>query len=407
MGGPAHALTVASSPIPLSMPFIIATAAGLPEHHYPQAELTAQIQALWASEGVNLDRVGSLHANTTIETRYTAEPRERYLEMDGWADLNEAYLRDAVSMGERALVALMDQVEIGFQDVAHLAFFSTTGIAVPSVDARLMNRLPFAPTLKRTPVYGLGCAAGAAGLGRVADYLAGHPTEAAIALTVETCSLTIQTHDTSVANLIATGLFGDAAAAVLMVGDEHPLAGRNASAGRPMPLARAPRASGDSQPVPVEDVDVRVSGTAPAPRVVGTRSVFFPGTERHMGWDVTDAGMKIVLSGDVPTTARTGLRTHVEAFLAEHGLVVSDVGRFLCHPGGPKVVDAIEDGLGLEAGRLDDTRDLLRRVGNVSSTSVLLLLDEALRTAAEPAGTWGLVLAMGPGFGAELVLVRW
>ena len=392
------------------MPSIVASAAGLPEHHYPQAELTAQIQALWAPERINLGRVGSLHENTTIETRYTAEPRERYLEMDGWADLNEAYLRDAVGMGERVLVALMDQVDLGFEDIHHLAFFSTTGIAVPSIDARLMNRLPFAPTLKRTPVYGLGCAAGAAGIARVADYLAGHPTEAAIALTVETCSLTIQTHDVSVANMIATGLFGDAAAAVLLVGDDHPLAARNASAGRPAPLAEAPasarRASGDGAAVPVESVTVR-TGAAPAPRVVDTRSVFFPGTERHMGWDVTDAGMKIVLSGDVPETARTALRPHVEAFLAEHGLTIPDVGRWLCHPGGPKVVDAIEEGLGLDAGRLDDTRSLLRRVGNVSSTSVLLLLDEALRAAAEPAGTWGLMLAMGPGFGAELVLLRW
>ena len=213
------------------MPSIIATAAGLPEHRYPQTELTAQLQSLWAGEGVNLGRVASLHANTTIETRYTAEPRERYLEMEGWADLNGAYLRRAVDMAERAVVALMAQVELDLADLAHLAFFSTTGVSVPSIDARLMNRLPFAPTLKRTPVYGLGCAAGAAGLARVADYLAGHPAEAAVVLAVETCSLTIQPGDVSVANLIATGLFGDAAAAALMVGDAHPLAAVNASAG--------------------------------------------------------------------------------------------------------------------------------------------------------------------------------
>ncbi len=391
----------------LLLPSIIATAAGLPNHKYPQAELTAQVQALWAPEGINVDRVASLHTNTTIETRYTAEPRERYLEMDGWADLNEAYLRDAVDMAERAVVALMAQVSIDLEDVAHLAFFSTTGIAVPSIDARLMNRLPFAPTLKRTPVYGLGCAAGAAGIARVSDYLEGHPTEAAIALTVETCSLTIQPRDMSVANMIATGLFGDAAAAVLMVGDDHPLARVNASAGRTAPLAAVSASRGDSAAVSLDDLEVRTSRTAPAPRVLATRSVFFPGTERHMGWDVTDAGMKIVLSGDVPKTARDALRPHVEAFLTEHGLTIEDIGRWLCHPGGPKVVDAIEDGLGLEAGRLDDTRDLLRRVGNVSSTSVLLLLDEAMRAAVEPAGTWGLVLAMGPWFGAELVLIQW
>lgn len=378
------------------MPSIVATASGLPDHHYPQAVLTGQLQDLWADRGVNLGRVASLHENTTIETRYTAEPRERYLEMAGWAGLNEAYLRDAVDLSERALTALMEQVPIGFDDVAHLAVFSTTGIAVPSLDARLMNRLPFAPTLKRLPVYGLGCAAGAAGVARVADYLTGHPDEAAIALTVELCSLTIEPTDTSIANVIACGLFGDAAAAVLLVGDRHPLAAANASAGRPLALATG----GDGAPT-------AQAARGPAARVVDTRSVFFPGTERHMGWDVTDDGMRIVLSGGVPATAREALRPHVEAFLAEHDLSIGDVGRFLCHPGGPKVVDAIEEGLGLEPGRLDDTRSLLRRVGNVSSTSVLLLLDEAMRIAAEPAGTWGLMLAMGPGFGAELVLLRW
>lgn len=379
------------------MPQILATAPGLPDFHYPQAELTAQLQELWSDRGVNLDRVANLHANTTIETRYTAEPRERYLEIAGWQGLNAAYLRRAVDLGERAILGLMEQVEMDLADVAHLAVFSTTGIAVPSLDARLMNRLPFSAGLKRLPVYGLGCAAGAAGVARVADYLVGHPTEAAIALTVELCSLTIEPGDTSVANLIACGLFGDAAAAVLMVGDAHPLAGQNASAGRPLALGET---GGDSAPTPAP-------AHAPALHVVDSRSVFFPGTERHMGWDVTDAGMKIVLSGDVPKTAREALRPHVEAFLAEHDLTISDVGRWLCHPGGPKVVDAIEEGLGLDSGRLDDTRSLLRRVGNVSSTSVLLLLDEAQRIAAEPAGTWGVMLAMGPGFGAELVLLRW
>ena len=389
------------------MPSIVATAAGLPAHRHPQAQLTEQVQALWADAGVNLGRVASLHTNTTIEARYTVEPLARYAEMDGWADFNAAYLRAATDLAERALVALLDQADLAFEDVAHLAVFSTTGVAVPSLDARLMNRLPFAPTLKRTPVYGLGCAGGAAGVARVADYLAGHPTEAAVAVAVETCSLTVHAGDTSVANQIATGLFGDAAAAVLLVGDGHPLAGRNASAGRPAPLATPPGASGDGAAGSPGDVAVREGGAGPGPRVVASRSVFFPNTERHMGWDVTDAGMRIVLSGDVPRTAREELRPHVEAFLGEHGLGIGDVGRWLCHPGGPRVVDAIEDGLGLAPGRLDDTRSLLRRVGNVSSASVLLLLDEAMRAAAEPAGTWGLMLAMGPGFGAELVLLRW
>jgi alkylresorcinol/alkylpyrone synthase len=227
------------------------------------------------------------------------------------------------------------------------------------------------------PLFGLGCVAGAVGTARIADYLVGHPAEAAVFLAEEFCSLTIQKHDVSIANLIACGLFGDGAGVVVMVGDEHPLA--------------RPAGGADRRPMP---------------EVVDTRSVFFPDTEHFMGWEIKETGMQIVLSADVPEASRTLLAEHVEAFLGDHGLHIDDVGRWVCHPGGPKVIEAIEEGLGVNGTSLQRSRDVLREVGNVSSVSVLLILDEVMREAPPP-GTWGLMMAMGPAFCAELVLFRW
>lgn len=217
---------------------------------------------------------------------------------------------------------------------------------------------------------------GVAGLARVADYLQGHPDEAAILLAIELCSLTIQPDDYSVADLIASGLFGDGAAAVLLVGDQHPLAGTG-------------------------------------PRVVANRSCFFPDTEEVMGWEVTDNGFKVVLNAAVPDLARDRLRPLVTAFLAEHNLALADVDHWIAHPGGPKVIEALEEGLGLEARALQLTRQSLTEVGNLSSASVLLILKETLaRRRAAPAGEAtagdiGLMLAMGPAFCAELALLQW
>jgi len=220
-------------------------------------------------------------------------------------------------------------------------------------------------------VFGLGCAAGAAGIAHVSDVLAGRPRAAALLLCVELCSLTFQREDLSMTNLIATGLFGDGAACVLMVGDEHPLA------------------------------------RGVAPRVEATRSLLFPNTEDVMGWEVIDAGFRVVLSKGVPQIARTELPGAVRNFLDEQRLRTRDVARWIAHPGGPAVIAAMEQGLELAPGTLDDSRESLARTGNLSSASVLVILKRALEAKAPSAGAPGLLLAMGPGFAAELVLLRW
>jgi alkylresorcinol/alkylpyrone synthase len=274
-------------------------------------------------------------------------------------------------LGEQVVCALLDQVNLDPEEIDLIAFTSITGIAVPSIDARLMNLIAFSPYLKRMPLFGLGCMGGAAGIARLADYLVGHPDEAAILLSIELCSLTIQRQDLSVENMISSGLFGDGAAAVLMTGSQHPLA----------------------QPG--------------YPRVVDTRSVFFPKTEHIMGWDIQDSGFKVLLSSDVSSVVESNLKPALTGFLASQGLSIGDITHWLVHPGGPKVIQAVETGLGLTGNDLELSREVLAFAGNISSASVLMVLEKLISQHRTVEGDYGLLMAMGPAFNAELVLLQW
>jgi alkylresorcinol/alkylpyrone synthase len=215
---------------------------------------------------------------------------------------------------------------------------------------------------------------GAAGIARTADYLQGHPQEAVILFAVELCSLTIQRDDLSLANLVASGLFGDGAAAVLMVGDDHPFAQRM----RPG-----------------------------LPRVIDSQSQFFPETEHIMGWDVTNSGFKVLLSADIASLAHSEVRPSMEDFLGRHDLTIADIDHWLVHPGGPRVIQALEDGLGLPDEALTLSWETLAEAGNISSASVLVILDKTLKRIQPKAGEYGVLMAMGPAFSAELVLLKW
>jgi alkylresorcinol/alkylpyrone synthase len=351
------------------MPHIVGVSTAFPPHYYPQAELTQALLYLsQEQQGLDAARVRKLFAAVKVEGRHLALPLERYAQLDGFGERNREWLKAALELGERAVSECLAQAGLAPTDVHLFTSSSVTGLAVPSIEARLMNRLGFAADCRRVPLFGLGCVAGAAGIARANDYLEGHPTHAALLLCVELCSLTFQPDDMSVANLIACGLFADGAACVLLVGDDHPLAGK----------AKL--------------------------RIEATRSVLFPNTEAVMGWEIVDSGFRIVLSGEVPELARTALAHGIRAFLSEHGLHPSQITRWVAHPGGPAVIDAMEGGLELPHGALDRSRDCLARIGNLSSASVLVILQESL--AADPSRGPALLLAMGPGFCAELVLLR-
>lgn len=312
-----------------------------------------------------LDR---LHRSARVNARHTALRLDQYEDLKDFGAVNDAFIAGAVPLGAEAVGAALDAAELSPRDVDLLMFTSVTGIAAPSVDARLVGRLGLRPDVKRVPVFGLGCVAGAAGVARLHDYLLGRPGDVAVLLSVELCSLTFQRDDVSSANLVATALFGDGAAAVVACGARR-------------------RATG--------------------PVVVDTRSQLYPDTQQAMGWDITGSGFRIVLDASVPDLVRENLAGDVDGFLADNGLTRKDITAWVCHPGGPKVLEAVEEVLELPAEALDMTWRSLAAVGNLSSSSVLHVLRDTLVERPPPSGTFGLLLAMGPGFCSELVLLRW
>ncbi|HXO21012.1 MAG TPA: 3-oxoacyl-[acyl-carrier-protein] synthase III C-terminal domain-containing protein [Thermoanaerobaculia bacterium] len=347
---------------------IAAVGKALPPHYYDQETLLAALKRRWSLRHFNPERLERLHKNVLVGGRHLALPIAEYDGLTTWGKANSAWIRVAQEVGEAAVRDALARASLAPADVDALLFVTVTGVATPSIDALLMNRLGLPPRVKRMPIFGLGCVAGAAGIARAADYVRAYPDQVAVLLSVELCSLTLQRQDLSIPNLIASGLFGDGAAAVLVVGDERAAAG---------------------------------------PRIVGSRSIFYPHSERVMGWDISEEGFRIVLSADVPQVVRDHLRGDVDSFLADHGLTRRDIRSWVCHPGGPKVLEAMEETLELPAGALDVTWKSLREVGNLSSTSVLLVLADTLESHRPPPGSHGMLLAMGPGFCSELVLLQW
>jgi alkylresorcinol/alkylpyrone synthase len=295
---------------------------------------------------------------------------EEYHELD-FGQANDAFIRVGTEIGAEAIQQALDEAGLSPTDVDAIIFTTVTGIAAPSIDARLVNRLGFRSDIKRMPIFGLGCVAGTAGIARLADFLRGWPDKVAILLSVELCSLTIQRSDLSIPNLIASGLFGDGSAAVVAVGRKHPLA------------------DGSS------------------PRVISSQSRFYPDTERVMGWDIGSNGFKIVLSPEVPSLVREHLADDVHAFLDEQGLTLDSIQSWVCHSGGPKVLQAVESALSLDDDALRLSWRSLEEVGNLSSASVLFVLRDTILERRPPPGSLGMMVAMGPGFCAELVLLEW
>lgn len=358
---------------------ILSVGRAFPPHYYDQDRLLEALRTYWAREHYNPDRLDRLHRNVLVGGRHLALPLEGYERLTGFGDANDAWIEVAQDVGERAVREALERAALDVDRVDALFSTTVTGIATPSLDARLMNRLGLPPRVRRTPLFGLGCVAGAAGIARAADYVRAYPEQVAVLLSVELCSLTLQREDLSVPNLIATGLFGDGAAAVV-------IAGENVAAG-------------------LED-----TGSKTGPQVLASRSIFYPDSEEVMGWEISERGFQIVLSADVPQVVEEHLRRDVDAFLDDHGLTRADIGSWVCHPGGPKVLEAMERSLELPDGALDLTWHSLREVGNLSSTSVLLVLRDTLDAAdgeRPTPGTRGLLLALGPGFCSELVLLEW
>jgi alkylresorcinol/alkylpyrone synthase len=348
-------------------PRIAGTAVAFTAHRYGQ-EQVANALTEFAEPGF------ARFAQTSgVEHRNLALPLERYPKMSGFTEANAAYLEVAVELGEQALRRALDAAHVRPDEVDAIVAVSSTGVAVPTIDARIASSVGLRPDVKRIPLFGLGCVAGAAGLARVHDYLRGFPDHIAVLLSVELCSLTLQREDTSIPALIGVCLFGDGAAAVVSAGADRAPSG--------LPLH-------------------------PGPRVLATRSTLFANTVDVMGWNVSASGFQLVMSRDVPHMAENHLGDEVDRFLADHGLTTQDITTWVCHPGGPKVLDAITDAVGVPPEALRHSWESMRDNGNISSASVLDVLDRTI-ASPPPAGSLGLMLAMGPGFSFELLLLSW
>jgi alkylresorcinol/alkylpyrone synthase len=353
----------------------------LPDHHYEQHQITEAVAAYMEADWKLLER---FHAATQVTGRNLAVPIEDYWKLDDFTVANNLYIETAVRLGERAVRGALEASGIAPSQVDHLVFCSSTGVATPSLDAALAQAAGMREDIKRVPIFGLGCAGGAAGLSRLHDYLRAWPEQVAVLVCVELCSLTVQREDDSMANLIGSGLFGDGAAAVVAIGDRR------------------------------EDQERRAQGTPPGrvggrrgPRVMASRSRLYPDTERLMGWEVGEHGFRVVLAAELVEHVEACLADDVTAFLDEHGLSLDEVSSWVCHPGGPKVIETIAQVLALDGGELDLSWDSLRKFGNLSSVSVLHVLQETIERRRPPDGEPGLLMALGPGFSAELVLLRW
>ncbi|MGD0435371.1 MAG: 3-oxoacyl-[acyl-carrier-protein] synthase III C-terminal domain-containing protein [Bryobacteraceae bacterium] len=347
---------------------IASAASAFPPHQYDQRVLLAALQRKWGPKVDNPVFLERLQARVGVDKRHLALPIEEYAELKTWGQANDHWIRIAQEIGQQALCSALSRAGLAARDLGALFFVSITGIACPSIDGRLINRMGLSLNIKRTPIFGLGCVAGAVGLSRAADYVLAYPDQVAAVLAVELCSLTLQQEDISVANLISSGLFGDGAAAVLVSG-----AGRSAQ----------------------------------GPQVLATRSVFYPDSERVLGWDISEKGFKMVLARELPEIVEKHLAEGVDAFLEEQGLTRADLGSWVLHTGGPRVLEATGAALGLSEEDMAPSWDCLRRHGNLSSASVLAVLEEVMLKRRPAPGTYGLLAAMGPGFCAELVLLRW
>jgi alkylresorcinol/alkylpyrone synthase len=333
--------------------------------------MTAVLRELWGHElrmSAHPNLLEQLHRNTAVLGRHLALPIAEYAAHDTFTKRNDAWIRVATDLGEQATRAALEAAGLEPRDIDQVVFVTVTGVATPSVDAKLMNRLGLRPDVKRTPIFGLGCVAGAAGLARAADSLRAFEDDVVLLLSVELCSLTLQLEDCSVANMIATGLFGDGASAVLLGG------ARRATRG---------------------------------PRVIASRSIFYPDTEDAMGWEVSARGFKVILRGEVPELARAHAGPDVTSFLAAHELDRSRIRHWVCHTGGPKVLEAMAESLELPRSALERSWRSLAANGNLSSASVLLVLGDLLASGEAREGDLGLLMAMGPGFCSELVLLAW
>ena len=345
---------------------ISSVATVLPQYPIAEAEVKLYFQRVFSIDESRLNVMMSVIDNAQIHRRYCIHPIEQIIEPRSLTELSQEYQEHSIRLGRRAASEALEKAGILPRQVDLIITVSCTGFMIPSLDAHLINQMGLRSDARRLPVTELGCAAGAAMLGRASDFLQARPDATALVVAVELPSLTFQRGNTSPANLISSILFGDGAAAAVVTSKE-----------------------------------------AGGPRILGTESYLFPDSIDAMGFDLKDGGFHIVLSRDVPEMIRQRIRGLVDCFLSRHGLTRGDVPAFVLHPGGQKLLSFVEQELELEPSATKPSWDVLRECGNLSSASVLFVLERWLGKGTMKPGDHGLLAAFGPGFSAEMLLLQW
>ncbi|RIW33089.1 type III polyketide synthase [Bacillus salacetis] len=356
------------------MPKIVNVETAIPPYCVKQAEAAIFAENLFSESFRDIKRLMPVFQNGDIEARHFVHDLEWFKRTRSFQEKNDSFISNAVELGTEAVrKCIENSPSVDYENIDAIITVCSTGLATPSLEARIMNNLPFPEQVKRIPIWGLGCAGGASGLSRAYEYCLAFPKANVLVLTVELCSLTFQHGDRSKSNLIGTSLFADGTACTLVCGDDSPV--------------------------------LKVVNR-PLPAIFGTQSTTMKNSLDVMGWDVKDDGLFVVFSKDIPAIVESWLKPNVEKLLMHYDLSLGDIKHFIAHPGGKKVLDAYGSSLGLDPKLLDSSREILRRFGNMSSATIQYVLKDHLTKAAQP-GEIGLGVALGPGFSSELLLMRW
>ena len=345
---------------------IAGTATAVPPYVVTREMVTARVGEVFSLDGPRLETILAVVENSKIDQRYTVFPLDYTIEPRPLSQINAEYAEKSVELGLEVTAQALTQADMSPSDVDLFITVSCTGVMIPSLDAHIATEMGFRSDVRRLPITELGCAAGAAGLGRAWEYITAFPDRTALLVAVELPTLTFQRDNFSQANLISAVLFGDGAAGVVVTGRD-----------------------------------------VPGPRILASECFLFPNSLDVMGFELRDSGFHIVLSKDVPEIIRQRVKGLVDGFLARQGLRREDISAFLLHPGGQKLLSFVQQELDLSPSDTEISWDALRRFGNLSSASVLFILQEFLMRRELPSGSYGLLLAFGAGLTAEMILLQW
>jgi alkylresorcinol/alkylpyrone synthase len=347
------------------MPTITATATAVPPHRFAQEQAAAYARAM-PVEPRRMATVQQIFQNAGVRQRFGVQPLEWVMTPRPLSQTSREYQAQAVPLAREVAVGCLERAGLTPRDVDMLITVSCTGVMIPSLDAYLINELGFRRDSRRLPITELGCAGGAAALARASEFVRAYPEKNALVVALELCTLTFQQQDASMANMVSGALFGDGAAAALVSGADRPGA-----------------------------------------RVIDAESFLFADSYEAMGFDLRETGLHIVLSKDVCELIRRDLGPVAEQLLARNGLARQDLSYFVLHPGGRKVLECLEAELAIPREQVAPSWSVLAEYGNLSSATVLFVLDEWLMRRTPRPGEHGLLAAFGPGFSAEMLLLRW